>query len=98
MFERDTIDIFLSHDWPRGIARYGDMNTLLRRKQFLRREVETNTLGSPASEELLHSLKPKYWFAAHMHVKFSAVVPHEGDVGPTKVGDILTYLRYDSCE
>ena len=33
------LDIFLSHDWPQGIARHGDMNHLFQRKGFLRREV-----------------------------------------------------------
>ena len=77
------VDVFLSHDWPRGIARYGDMRTLLRKKQFLRREIETNTLGSPPGEELLHLLRPTYWFAAHMHVKFSAVVKHNAQGSKT---------------
>ncbi|CAG8616447.1 2783_t:CDS:10 [Paraglomus brasilianum] len=39
-------------------------------------QIENNTLGTPACEELLWKLKPKYWFAAHLHVKFAAVVPH----------------------
>ena len=29
------LDIMMSHDWPSGIAQYGDMQDLLRRKPFL---------------------------------------------------------------
>ncbi|KAL7461690.1 hypothetical protein ACHAXS_002104 [Conticribra weissflogii] len=71
-----TIDIMVSHDWPRGIAYHGNTSQLLRRKPFFRGEVESNTLGNPANEMLLHELKPRYWFAAHLHVKFEATVKH----------------------
>ncbi|CAK9837702.1 RNA lariat debranching enzyme Dbr1 [Schizosaccharomyces pombe] len=70
------IDIFLSHDWPRGIEQHGDVAKLLRHKPFFRNEVERNDLGSPALEELLVELKPRYWMAAHLHTKFTAVVHH----------------------
>ena len=33
------VDIGLSHDWPRGVARHGDLPGLLRAKSFLQREV-----------------------------------------------------------
>lgn len=70
------IDIFMSHDWPRGIYYYGRTGELLRKKKFLRQEVESNTLGSPAAEELLAHLQPSYWFSAHLHVKFAAIMQH----------------------
>lgn len=73
------IDIFLSHDWPRGIAQHGDVEGLLRKKSFLRNEVRNNTLGNPATEFLLYKLKPKYWFSAHLHVKFPAIVKHQDE-------------------
>lgn len=36
---RQPVDVFLSHDWPQGIARHGDTARLLQRKAFLRGEV-----------------------------------------------------------
>jgi hypothetical protein len=68
------IDVFLSHDWPRGIYRFGNANDLFRRKSFL--AAERDEFGSPANADLLLALKPTYWFCGHMHVKFAAVVPH----------------------
>ena len=41
------LDIFISHDWPRNIARFGDTKQLFRKKKFLRSEVEDGSLGSP---------------------------------------------------
>ena len=69
-------DVMISHDWPRGVHRYGDEADLVRRKPFFRDEVGSNTLGSEANEELLHALRPCHWFAAHLHVKFEAEVCH----------------------
>jgi lariat debranching enzyme len=71
-----AIDIFLSHDWPRGIALFGDTAGLLQKKRFLKDEILSNQFGSIAGEALMYDLKPKYWFSAHMHVKFAAVVRH----------------------
>ena len=75
---RGPLDIFLSHDWPSGVAVQGNLQTLLRKKSFLTREIQTNTFGNPPSQYLLSLLQPRYWFAAHIHVKYPAVVNHGG--------------------
>jgi len=36
-------------------------------------------LGSKPTRELLDELKPKYWFSAHLHCKFAAIVNHTSD-------------------
>lgn len=73
---RRRLDIVMSHDWPRGIYHYGNLNQLTRRKPHFRNEIESDSLGSPPGEQLLCRLKPRYWFAAHLHCKFSALVGH----------------------
>ncbi|ETW03109.1 hypothetical protein H310_05535 [Aphanomyces invadans] len=85
------IDIFLSHDWPRGIERYGRTDLLLRRKPFLRDEISRGAFGSPPNEYLLHTIQPRYWFSGHMHVKFAAIVPHLPSTNTTK------FLALDKC-
>ncbi|XP_023295659.2 lariat debranching enzyme [Lucilia cuprina] len=74
------VDICLSHDWPKGIYNFGNKQQLARFKPFLREEMDNDKLGSRPCEDLLNLLKPQYWFAAHLHCKFAAVVPHENDM------------------
>ncbi|KAF8999137.1 lariat debranching enzyme, C-terminal domain-containing protein [Cyathus striatus] len=70
-------DVFLSHDWPNQIDQYGDTRSLVRQKPHFREDIQKGELGSPPLMGLLRNLKPRWWFAAHMHVKFEAVVVHE---------------------
>lgn len=89
------IDIMMSHDWPRGIHSFGDTDALLRKKKFLEKDIRTNSLGSPPAEDLLHTLCPAYWFSAHLHVKFSAIVPHKDELGELK--SETKFLSLDKC-
>jgi lariat debranching enzyme len=83
-------DVMLSHDWPRGIYHHGDVDTLLRWKRHFHDDIANNQLGSRPTEELLDMLKPEYWFSAHLHVKFPALVEH-ADGRKTK------FLALDKC-
>ncbi|VDD82712.1 unnamed protein product [Mesocestoides corti] len=86
------VDIMLSHDWPRGIYHYGDKKGLLSRKRHFKEEVASNTLGSPPAEQLLCRLRPRFWFAAHLHCKFAAVVEHQD-----RRGRHTKFLALDKC-
>lgn len=87
----EPIDIFLSHDWPVRITDHGDWERLAREKPFFKQEIEEKRLGSPAAAELLEKLKPQYWFSAHLHCKFAALVQH-GEGGP-----VTKFLALDKC-
>jgi len=81
-------DIFLSHDWPQHIEKHGDTQGLLRRKPFFRQDVETGNLGSPPLMGLLQTLQPKWWFSAHLHVRFQATVQHARSVARPGIAPI----------
>lgn len=52
--------------------------------------MESGKLGSKPFEDLLNHLQPKYWFAAHLHCKFAALVQHS-EKKATK------FLALDKC-
>lgn len=81
------LEVMISHDWPQGIEQYGDTQGLLRRKPFFQQEVEQNALGSPPAMEVLKTIRPFYWFAAHLHVKFTAQINHENEERKTTNND-----------
>ena len=82
IFKLSSPSIFLSHDWPRSIEQHGDLRGLLNRKPFFRQDIETGNLGSPPLMGLLRTLKPDWWFSAHLHVRFQAAVAHDGGRAP----------------
>ena len=53
-------------------------------------QVEDGRLGSPPARALMGALRPRYWFSAHMHTKFAALVPHAD-------GDATRFLALDKC-
>ncbi|KIK77509.1 hypothetical protein PAXRUDRAFT_834962 [Paxillus rubicundulus Ve08.2h10] len=100
-------DIFLSHDWPQSIEQHGDVQGLLRRKPFFRQDINSGNLGSPPLMGLLQTLRPNWWFSAHLHVRFEAIVRHghgnqvSGESGPPVAPanpDEISILDEDSDE
>ena len=87
---REPLDIFLSHDWPQYVCQCGNVETLFRKKKHLVSEVQDGSLGSPPGMELLKHLQPSYWFSAHLHVKYSALVQHS----PERA---TRFLALDKC-
>ncbi|TKA72318.1 hypothetical protein B0A49_06403 [Cryomyces minteri] len=77
---RSQIDIGISHDWPKGVEWMGDWKTLFRMKSHFEADARNGSLGSVAAKLVMDRLKPTYWFSAHLHCKFSAVVQHDKQV------------------
>ncbi|KAG2393757.1 hypothetical protein C9374_007288 [Naegleria lovaniensis] len=94
------LDVFMSHDWPTGVTRHGDLTNIRRFKDHVMKEIEDSDhkLGNPWGEKLLNELQPKFWFSAHMHCKFSSVVSHHEQLTPSNtISKTTKFLALDKC-
>jgi lariat debranching enzyme len=46
------VDVFVSHDWPRGIYRHGNAKKLVQNKKFFEKEVKENRCSTHFSPRL----------------------------------------------
>jgi lariat debranching enzyme len=74
---RTQVDVGISHDWPRGVEWKGDWKKLFRQKAHLEEDARNGQLGSVAATYVMDRLRPPFWFSAHLHCKYAAVVDHE---------------------
>lgn len=86
-----SMDVFMSHDWPEGVYNHGDAARLVQRKPHFREDMQRSDLGSSPSMVLLQHLQPAFWFSAHLHTKFPAIVSHPATGGATR------FLSLDKC-
>lgn len=84
--KRGSVDVLLTHDWPVSITRFGDTQKLLREKSFFGEDIAANKLGSPGTDYLMHLVQPSYFFSAHLHCKYTAVVDHQKQGAPEAEG------------
>jgi lariat debranching enzyme len=70
------VDVGVSHDWPQGVEWFGNIERLFTEKPYFRQDAQEGRLGSVAAKEVLEFLRPRYWFSAHLHVKYAALVQH----------------------
>ncbi|KAH9599328.1 Calcineurin-like phosphoesterase domain [Trypanosoma melophagium] len=94
------VDLFLSHDWPVGITKYGDEAQLLRYKPFFEDDIRHAALGNPYTMPLLRAARPRYWFAAHLHCQFEATVPFKEVDGVDVAAGVpqsTKFMALDKC-
>lgn len=98
MLQKTNLDIMMSHDWPNGVVYNGNYRNLLRVKPFFEKDINSRQLGSPINWQLLRDLKPKWWLAAHLHVKYEATVEHKKRKLGEKINVNKTSIRSASSD
>jgi Lariat debranching enzyme, C-terminal domain len=91
---RTQVDVGLSHDWPQGVEWCGQHRWLFGRKDRFEAEAINGKLGSVPAAQCLDRLRPAYWFSAHLHIKYPALVQHE-QAGGLRMKPSITRLSRD---
>jgi lariat debranching enzyme len=73
---RSPVHIGISHDWPRRVEWFGDYQQLFASRPHFFESAKVDNLGSAPAEQVMHHLRPRYWFSGHMHVRYAAEVEH----------------------
>lgn len=73
---RTQVDVGISHDWPNGVEWKGNYKKLFKQKDQFEDDARSGRLGSVAAKQVMDRLRPRHWFAAHLHCKFAAVIEH----------------------
>lgn len=76
---RTQVDVGISHDWPRAVEKHGRKEVLFKMKPDFERESNDGTLGNPAAANVMDRLRPRYWFSAHLHCKFTAIKDYSSE-------------------
>lgn len=84
----DPIDIFLSHDWPTLVGEVTNIQLLGKIKPHFKKDLNGEGLGSPVLSTLLKMLKPRFWFSAHLHLRWEQDIKHQD-------GTTTTFLALD---
>lgn len=87
---RTQVDIGISHDWPQGIEWKGNFKQLFRFKPFFEEDARSGKLGSVAAKQIVERLRPAYWFSAHLHCKYAAVLKHGETMNAIAESDLAT--------
>lgn len=91
---RTQVDIGISHDWPQGIEWIGNWKKLFAQKSHFQADARAGALGSSAAKYVMERLRPPYWFSAHMHCKFSAIVNHaQGETSSIEANDAPSNIQ-----
>ena len=78
---RTQVDIGISHDWPNGVEWKGNWKQLFKFKPYFQEDARNGQLGSVAAQQVMDWLRPKWWFSAHLHCKYAAVIDHDKTEG-----------------
>ena len=79
---RPGLDVCASHDWPISAVSRGHWRSL---KRHFQSDIHRGQLGSPAASLVLRSLRPAFWFSAHLHCKYAALLRHPMQPPPADV-------------